>query len=280
MLYVVSTPIGNLEDITLRALRVLKEVDVIAAEDTRHTLKLLSHYDIHTSLVAYHQHSEAGRTRNLVERLLEGQSIALVTDAGTPGVSDPGGELVRAAIDAGVAVVPIPGASAALSALAAGGLPTARWVFEGFLPRTKSSRRDKLAELARSETRTMVFYEAGNRTADTLAEMAQAFGLDRPCVVGREITKRHEQFLRGELGTVARDFAAGEQRGEVTILISGRGETAVPTDEPVSRDAAIVDALRRTIASGISERDAVRTVSTDLKAPRREVYAAMLGLKG
>jgi len=283
-LYIVSTPIGNLEDITLRALRVLKEVNVVAAEDTRHTVKLLSHYDIRTPLIAYHQHSDAGRTANLVARLLEGQSIALVTDAGTPGVSDPGGELITAAIDAGVVVVPIPGASAVLTALVGGGLPTVRFAFEGFLPRTKSTRRSKLAGLAGTELRTLVFYEAGNRTADTLAEMAQAFGPERLCAVGRELTKRFEEFIRGPLGDVAARYKTVDQRGEVTIVVAGKPENE-PSPNPSLRkggepEEAIASALREALAGGASERDAVRQVSADLKASRREVYAAMLALKG
>ena len=192
-LYIVATPIGNLEDITLRALRLLKEADLVAAEDTRHTRMLLSHFGIDTPLLAYHQHSEAGRTDNLVRRMAEeGQTIALVTDAGTPGVSDPGVELVRAALAAKVAVVPIPGASAALCALVGSGLPPARFAFEGFLPRTKSSRRAKLIALAQLETRTLIFYESPQRVAETLSEMAAAFGPERPAAVGRELTKKFE----------------------------------------------------------------------------------------
>jgi 16S rRNA (cytidine1402-2'-O)-methyltransferase len=281
-LYIVSTPIGNLEDITLRALRVLKEVDLVAAEDTRHTLKLLSHFEIRTPLIAYHQHSEAGRTANLVARLREGQSIALVTDAGTPGVSDPRGDLITAAIDAGIPVVPVPGASAVLTGLVASGLPTARFAFEGFLPRTKSSRRTKLAALA-AEPRTLVFYEAGNRTAETLTEMAQAFGDDRPCCVGRELTKKHEQFLRGPLRDVLAAFKTGEQRGEVTIVIGGvssEGEGETTPEEPMSPEDALTSALQAALASGLSERDAVKQVSTDLKLSKRDVYAAMLSMKG
>ncbi len=213
-LYLIATPIGNLEDITLRALRLLREADLVAAEDTRHTRNLLSHFEITTPLIAYHQHSEAGRTENLIRRMAdEGQTIALVTDAGTPGVSDPGVELVRAALAAQVAVVPIPGASAALCALVGSGLPTARFAFEGFLPRTKSSRRAKLEALARSETRTLIFYESPQRIADTLREMASAFGPDRPAAVGRELTKKFEEFTRGPLAEARRPFCGPRRRG-------------------------------------------------------------------
>jgi len=282
-LYLVATPIGNLEDITLRALRLLRESDLVAAEDTRHTRKLLSHFEIATPLVAYHQHSDAGRTGNLVRRLTEdGQTIALVTDAGTPGISDPGLELVRAALAAGVPVVPVPGASAALCALVGSGLPTARFAFEGFLPRTKSSRRAKLAALARTETRTLIFYEAPPRLAETLREMAAAFGPDRPAAVGRELTKKFEEFVRGTLAEAAAHFAAHAPRGEITIIVqglAGDSDDEVPLEVADPKPLDLPTALRDALASGLSERDAVREVTTALKLSKREVYAAMLALK-
>lgn len=279
-LYLVATPIGNLEDITLRALRILKEADLVAAEDTRHTRKLLSHFEIGTPLIAYHQHSDAGRTENLIRRLVEdGQSIALVTDAGTPSVSDPGVELVRAAVAANIPVVPLPGASAALCALVGSGLPPARFAFEGFLPRTKSSRREKLLAFARSETRTLIFYEAPNRTAETLAEMAQAFGADRPAAVGRELTKKHEEFVRGTLGEVAAHFAANPPRGEITIIVSGPTEAEAESLPAEAEPEDIPTLLRSALASGLSERDAVRQVSTQHHFSKRDVYAEMLALK-
>jgi len=281
-LYIVATPIGNLEDITLRALRLLREADLVAAEDTRHTRALLSHFDIGTPLIAYHQHSEAGRTENLVRRLTEGQTVALVTDAGTPGVSDPGVELVRAALAAQIPVVPIPGASAVLCALVGSGLPPARFAFEGFLPRTKSSRRAKLAALARTETRTLIFYESPQRVADTLREMGEAFGPARPAAVGRELTKKFEEFVRGPLVDVAAHFAAHAARGEITIVVQGlAGDsddeelTEIADSEPVDAPTA----LRAALEAGLSERDAVKQVSADLKLSRREVYAVMLVLK-
>ena len=282
-LYIVATPIGNLEDITLRALRILKEVALVAAEDTRHTRNLLAHFEIETPLIAYHQHSEAGRTENLVRRLgEEGQSIALVTDAGTPGVSDPGVELVRAALSAGITVIPIPGASAALCALVGSGLSPARFAFEGFLARTKSSRRNKLAALARTETRTLIFYESPQRIAETLKEMAAAFGPDRPAAVGRELTKKFEEFVRGSLAEVAAHFEQTAARGEITVIVqglAGAGDDEIePADPP--EPPSLPEALRAALASGLSERDAVRQVSTDQKLSRRDVYTAMLGLKG
>lgn len=276
-LYVVATPIGNLEDITLRALRLLREADLVAAEDTRHTRKLLAHYQIDTPLIAYHQHSDAVRVENLVRRLQEGQSIALVTDAGTPGVSDPGVELVQAAWAAGVSVVPIPGASAALCALVACGLPPARFAFEGFLPRTKSSRLDKLRALA-SESRTLIFYEAPNRTAETLGEMAQAFGPSRPAAVGRELTKKHEEFVRGTLAEAAAHFAAQPPRGEITIVVAAAPDEAAPAPQEAP-EVTLTSALAAALAAGLSERDAVRQVANQLHLGRREVYAAMLSQK-
>ncbi len=280
VLYIVATPIGNLEDITQRALRILREVQVVAAEDTRHTRHLLAHYQIGTPLVAYHQHSDAGRTANLISRLVdEEHHIALVTDAGTPGVSDPGLVLVQAAIAAGVSVIPIPGASAALCALVASGLPTARFAFEGFLPRTKSSRRTKLAAYALTETRTLIFYEAPNRTADTLQEMADAFGSERPAAVGRELTKMHEEFVRGTLAEVVAHFAQTPARGEITILVAGRDQDEIESAATSSAQSDLAATLQRALSEGLTERDAVRQVSVTLQLPRRDVYAAMLALK-
>lgn len=282
-LYLVATPIGNLEDITLRALRVLKEADLVAAEDTRHTRGLLSHFDIETALISYHQHSETGRTDHLVRRMAEeNQTIALVTDAGTPGISDPGLVLVQAALAAQVPVVPIPGASAALCALVGSGLPTTRFAFEGFLPRIKSARRAKLAALARTETRTLIFYEAPSRLAETLRDMAASFGPDRPAAVGRELTKKFEEFVRGSLAEAAAHFDAHAPRGEITIIVQGLAgdrEDDLPEAAPAEEPPDVTQSLRAALHSGLSERDAVRDVSASLKLSRREVYAAMLALK-
>jgi len=277
-LYLVATPIGNLEDITLRALRILREADIVAAEDTRHTHKLLAHSGIETPLIAYHQHSSEGRTENLIRRMQAGQSIALVTDAGTPGVSDPGHALVCAAIDAGITVVPIPGASAALCALVASGIPPARFAFEGFLPRTKSSRTAKLTALARTETRTLIFFEAGNRTAATVAEMAAAFGPTRPAAVCRELTKKHEEFIRGGLGDLAARLAAGEVRGEVTIVVAGLDDAGAEVVAPAA-EQTLEDAIDSARAQGLSDRDAARAISAARGLSRRDVYAAILARK-
>jgi len=280
-LYLVSTPIGNLEDITLRALRILKEADVVAAEDTRHSRKLLSHFEISTPLISYHQHSGEEQTSVLIARLIAGQSIALITDAGTPGVSDPGYALVVAAIEAGITVVPIPGASAVLAGLVASGVPPARFVFEGFLPRTKSNMRERLAVLAK-EQRTIVLYEAGNRTAETVSEIGDAFGSERQVVVCRELTKTYEEFKRGTAREVAAYYKANPARGEVTIILAGRSsEDSIQSAQPeVEEDPeqTLIRRLKESRAGGLSERDSVRTVSEELKMSRRIVYAAMLEL--
>ena len=229
ILYIVATPIGNLEDITFRALRVLREVDVIAAEDTRHTQILLSHHDIHTPLTSYHEHNEKTKAQELVTRLARGKNIALVSDAGTPAISDPGFRLVVQAIRAGVRIIPIPGASALTAVLSATGLPTNRFVFEGFLPAKKKLRRERLQTL-RDETRTLIFYEAPHRLKDTLDDIHELLG-NREAVLAREVTKIHEEFLRGPVSALVRELGSGEVRGEVTLIISGSpGESRVNED--------------------------------------------------
>ncbi|MGO9402295.1 MAG: 16S rRNA (cytidine(1402)-2'-O)-methyltransferase [Terriglobales bacterium] len=219
-LYLVATPIGNLEDITLRALRVLKEVDLIACEDTRQTLKLLSHYGIQTRLASYHEHNEMTKASELVVDLEGGAKIALVTDAGMPGISDPGFRLIALAIRHHVPVVPIPGASAFLAALVASGLPTDSFRFSGFLP-AKSGQRRKLLESIKDSPRTQVFYEAPHRLLETLADVVEVLGSERHVVVAREVTKIHEEFLRGRVGEILQQLKArGDVKGEITLLIA------------------------------------------------------------
>ncbi|MHC5595686.1 MAG: 16S rRNA (cytidine(1402)-2'-O)-methyltransferase, partial [Nostoc sp.] len=197
-LYVVGTPIGNLEDITFRAVRILQTVDIIAAEDTRHTGKLLQHFQVKTPQVSYHEHNRTSRIPELLEHLVNHKAIALVSDAGMPGISDPGYELVKACIEAGIPVVPIPGASAAITALSAAGLPTDRFVFEGFLP-AKSQQRQEHLESLQTESRTLIFYESPHRLRDTLQDLAEVWGSDRQIVLGRELTKLYEEFWRGTI---------------------------------------------------------------------------------
>jgi len=222
ILYVVATPIGNLEDVSERALRTLREVDLIAAEDTRRTSKLLAHYAIEKSLTSYHDAAERRKAPALVEELLGGKSIALVSDAGTPLISDPGYRLVRAALDAGISVVPIPGASAATALVSVSGLATDRFVFEGFLPQREGRRRRRL-EALRSEQRTIVLYESPHHIERTLGEIAEILG-DREIVVGREITKVFEEIVRGTVSSVGAVIAAKPPRGEYTIVIAGGGD--------------------------------------------------------
>jgi 16S rRNA (cytidine1402-2'-O)-methyltransferase len=221
-LYVVATPIGNLEDITFRAVRLLKEADLIACEDTRHTAKLLHHYGIDKPTVSYHEHNEATRAEELVTKLEQGLNIAQVSDAGMPGISDPGYRVIKLAIERGVQVVPVPGASAMISALAAGGLPTDNFQFRGFLP-AKSGQRRTMLEALRSSEQTTVVYEAPHRIAGTMEDIVEILGVDRPIVLARELTKLHEEFIRGSAGQVLARVQEHELKGEITLLI-GKGE--------------------------------------------------------
>lgn len=218
-LFIVSTPIGNLEDITLRALRILKEADLIAAEDTRHTRKLLAHYDIHTPLTSFYQHRQFRQAPALIAKALAGTTIALVTDAGTPGISDPGAWLVHLALEAGIEVTPVPGPSAAVALLSVSGLPTDAFVFEGFLP-FKEGKKRRLLERLRDEERTLVFYESPHRLEKTLGILLDVLG-DRPAAVGRELTKVFEEVRRGTLGAILETYRGRKVLGEITIAIAG-----------------------------------------------------------
>jgi 16S rRNA (cytidine1402-2'-O)-methyltransferase len=267
-LYLVATPIGNLEDITLRALRVLREADLIACEDTRQTGKLLVHFSIDKPMVSYHEHNEAARTRELVAKLESGVTIALVSDAGTPLVSDPGYRLVTAAIGAGIPVVPVPGASAILGALAAAGLPTDAFRFCGFLP-AKSGQRRKALEDLRREDCTMIFYEAPHRILDTLSDISAVYG-ERPVAVARELTKLHEEFLRGTAEEVRTQLAARPSvKGEITLIV-GKGAAAVPAN-------SVEDAVRELEHKGIPRMDAIKQVARERGLSKREVYKTITG---
>ena len=265
-LYIVSTPIGNLEDITLRALRTLKEVSLVAAEDTRHTRKLLTHFEIHTPMMALHEHNEAERGRQVIDKVLAGESVALVTDAGTPCVSDPGYRLVSMAAEAGVKVVPIPGASALLSALAAGGLPTDAFHFQGFLPKKRGKRTEILERLA-SMNHTFVVYESPNRIVALLGEMEEVMG-DRQAVLARELTKKHEEFLRGRFSVIAADLQGRERvRGECTLMVSGEEVL----QEPVALD------LEAEVDKALAEGDEspsrlAKRLAKELGVSKSEIY--------
>lgn len=271
-LYLVATPIGNLGDITLRALDCLAAVDVIACEDTRVTAKLLSRYGIATRTTAYHDHNAAKVRPGLLRRLVEGARVALVSDAGTPLVNDPGFKLVREAVAANIPVTALPGASAVLAALSLAGVPTDRFLFAGFLPPKTEGRRKALAELAAIPA-SLVFFEGVSRVADSLADMAAVLGADRSAAVARELTKLHEEVRRGTLVELARGYGAGEEpRGEVVIVVG-------PPVEAAATEADIDTALRAALAT-MSVREAADTVAGATGAPRRAVYARALALKG
>jgi 16S rRNA (cytidine1402-2'-O)-methyltransferase len=269
-LYLIATPIGNLEDITLRALRILKEVDLIACEDTRQTLKLLSHYGIQTRLVSYHEHNEMTKAAELVVDLEGGAKIALVTDAGMPCISDPGFRLIALAIRHHVPVIPIPGASAFLAALVASGLPTDSFRFSGFLP-SRSGQRRKLLESIKDSPRTQVFYEAPHRLLETLAEVVEVLGKDRHVVVAREVTKIHEEFLRGRAAEILKQLKArGDVKGEITLLIAKAAEgAAAPAVETVSVAARVRSIMAE---DKTDEKAALKKVAKERGIGKSEAY--------
>ncbi|MGA8143618.1 MAG: 16S rRNA (cytidine(1402)-2'-O)-methyltransferase [Candidatus Acidiferrales bacterium] len=277
-LYVVATPIGNLEDITLRALRVLKEADVIACEDTRQTMKLLAHFDIQKRLVSYHEHNEITRAAEIVIDLEQGAKVALVSDAGTPVVSDPGHHLVSLCLRHGIQVVPVPGASAFVAALAASGMPIEEFAFIGFLPSRPTERRKALRALA-AEGRTIVLYEAPHRLLETLEDSLEILG-NRPAVVAREVTKLYEEFLRGRIETLLEDVRKKAPRGEITLLIGPPdGETA-HADAAENSAAAALPLARRVeeiaLERGVDKKAALKVAARERGLTRREAYKQLL----
>ena len=270
-LYIVATPIGNLEDITLRALRILKEVHLIAAEDTRHTRTLLDRYGIARPVTSYHEHNEKTKAHALVERLKRGESIALVSDAGTPLLSDPGYRLVREAITAEISVVPLPGPSAMTALLSVSGLATDRFVFEGFLPARRGERRERLGAL-REEKRTMVFYEAPHRLKESLGDLLEILG-DREAVMGREITKIHEEFLRGRLSEMRARVESEEPRGEITLAVGGSEGEAAPAQELITAE---IEQLRK---KGLRVKEIAELLGEKFSRPKREIYRLALEKK-
>ncbi|MCU1272988.1 MAG: Uroporphyrin-III C/tetrapyrrole (Corrin/Porphyrin) methyltransferase [Bryobacterales bacterium] len=267
ILYLVASPIGNLEDITFRAVRILKECDLIACEDTRHTLKLLNHYGIEKPLISYHDYNESQRAAELVARLRDGSNLALISDAGMPLVADPGYRLVTAAVAAGISVQPIPGPSALVTALAASGLPTDSFRFEGFLP-AKSGQRSSVLETLKSEQATLIFYEAPHRILDTLADVDRIMGA-RPVVVARELTKTHEEFLRGTAQQVLEILRTRNTvKGEITLLIGKAAKSEAPLPEPASIEEAVSACERE----GLTRMDAIKAVARRHGLSKREVY--------
>ena len=267
-LYLVGTPIGNLGDISPRCAETLAEVDFIAAEDTRVSRKLLNHLDIHKSLVSYYEHNSRESGRRIVDRLLAGESCALVTDAGMPAISDPGEDLVRLCAEAGVEVLAVPGPTAALTALALSGLPTGRFTFEGFLSVTRKVRLEHLASL-RGERRTMIFYEAPHKLLQTLGDLCGVFGEDRRIALCREMTKLHEEVIRCTLGEARARFTESEPRGEFVLVVAGAPEEEKADDG----EGALARALELA-ASGLSARDAVRQASEEFRVSRSALYRA------
>jgi 16S rRNA (cytidine1402-2'-O)-methyltransferase len=270
-LYIVATPIGNLEDITLRALRILKQADLIACEDTRQTQKLLNHYSITTRTISYHEHNEAGRAAELVEQLGQGTRIALVSDAGMPGISDPGFRIIKLAAERGISVVPIPGASALLLALAASGLPTDAFRFHGFLP-PKAGQRKKTLEEIRSSSNTEIFYEAPHRLKETLADAVHVLGPARQICVARELTKIHEEFLRGSVGEVLQTLnSRGEIKGEITLLIGKAEQTGAESE--TARSISIRERVNQIMSEEQSdEKTALKKVAKERNISKSEAY--------
>ncbi len=270
-LYIVATPIGNLEDMTFRAVRILKEADLIAAEDTRHSRKLLTHFGISTSLTAYHDHNESLKTPHLLERLKSGLSVALITDAGTPCIADPGYRIVRAAAQEGIRVVPVPGSSATMAALSASGLPTDEFTFAGFLPAKAGKRRERLRELA-VECRLLVFYEAPHRLSAMLGDLYDVFG-EREALVARELTKIYEEFARGTLTELAQRFRETPARGEVVVLVA-------PPQTPIEAVQPNVEGmLKDLLEAGMTVKDAARRIADATGKSRSELYELALMLR-
>ena len=271
-LYLVATPIGNLDDMTFRAVKVLKEVDFIAAEDTRHTRKLLTHFDIHTPLIRYDENNKDIAGAQIIDHLKSGESAACVSDAGLPAISDPGVDLVKLAIEANIKVVPIPGANAALSALICSGLDTTAFTFVGFLPKTAKKCREVLERL-KSHEETLIFYEAPHHLKATLKTLFDVFG-NREAVIARELTKIHEEFIRGELSELINKFNDNEPRGEFVIVIAGSDIKSAENIENVNTN--LMDIYKGFIAEGLDKKSAMRETAKRLNISRREVYQAVL----
>ena len=267
ILYLCATPIGNLEDMTFRAIRILREVDLIAAEDTRRTRKLLTHFDIHTPLIRFDENCKTEVAEKILQRLQAGESVAVVSDAGLPAISDPGADLVRLAINAGINVCPIPGANAALSALICSGLDTTRFLFAGFPPKTNKNRREFLQKLSTVEE-TVIFYEAPHRLKTFLAELAEVFG-ERRAVLARELTKIHEEFLRGTISELIEQL--DEVRGEFVIVVDGQKSSQVAEPEET-----ISEVVEKFLAAGLDKKSAMREAAKKFNVSRREIYNSLL----
>lgn len=274
-LYLCATPIGNLEDITFRVVRTLQEVDLIAAEDTRHSIKLLNHFEIKTPMTSYHEFNKQEKGRYLVEKLLEGTNIALITDAGTPGISDPGEDLVRLAYEAGIEVTSLPGASAFVTALTLSGLGTRRFAFEAFLPSDKKEKQTILEQL-KNETRTIILYEAPHRLVKTLNELYTTLG-DRRMALVRELTKKHETSLRGTISEILAVYEEKEVKGECVLIIEGKHqEELVKEEQEKWLSLTIEEHMEVYLSQGKDKKEAMKLVSVDRGVPKRDIYNALL----
>lgn len=278
-LYLCATPIGNLEDITYRVVRILKEADVIAAEDTRNSMKLLNHFEIHTPMTSYHEYNKIEKGRRLVEQMLSGTVVALITDAGTPGISDPGEELVKMCMDAGIPVTSVPGAAACITALTMSGLSTRRFAFEAFLPSDKKMRREILDELA-GELRTIVLYEAPHRLVKTLRELAEVLGEERRMTLCRELTKKHETAFAGTIGEILAFYEKEEPRGECVLVIEGKSREKLRQEQQQSwMDMSVEEHMDVYEKQGISPKEAMKLVARDRGVAKREIYQYLLAHK-
>lgn len=279
MLYLCATPIGNLEDMTYRVVRVLKEADLIAAEDTRNSIRLLNHFDIHTPMTSYHEYNKIEKGHVLVKKLLEGTTVALITDAGTPGISDPGEELVRMCREAGIAVTSVPGACACVTALSMSGRPARRFCFEAFLPVDKKERKEILEEL-KKETRTIILYEAPHRLKKTLTELLEALG-DRRMSVCRELTKRYETVLDTTLAGACARYEGQEPRGEYVLVIDGRSRAELKEEHQQSfQSMSVEEHVKLYEARGMERREAMKQAAKDRGVSKREIYQALLPKEG
>lgn len=274
-LYLCATPIGNLEDITFRVLRILKEVDLIAAEDTRNSIKLLNHFEITTPMTSYHEYNKYDKGKYLVNKLLDGENIALITDAGTPGISDPGEELVKMAYEAGITVTSLPGASACVTALSLSGLPTRRFAFEAFLPTDKKERQDILNELV-NETRTIILYEAPHRLVKTLKMLFEALG-DRNITILRELTKKHETVFTSTFEKAIAYYEENDAKGECVIVIEGKSrEELIKESQEKWLSWALSEHMDHYMNQGMNKKEAMKAVADDRGVPKRDIYAMLL----
>lgn len=276
ILYLVATPIGNLEDMTFRAVRILKEVDLIAAEDTRNSIKLLNHFEIDTPMTSYHEFNKVDKAITLIEKLKEGQNIAVITDAGTPGISDPGEELVKMCYEEGIEVTSVPGSAACITAVTMSGQACRRFAFEAFLPKDKKERRRVLEE-TKNETRTIIIYEAPHHLIGTLKELRDVLGEDRGITLCRELTKKHEEKEKTTIGGALKSYESKEPRGEYVLVIAGKSKAEVIEEARAAFDEmSIEDHMQMYLDQGMDKKDAMKAVAKDRGVSKRDIYNALL----